>query len=160
MAMPDDAARPQAMPWDDPDVAWLTGLHEAGGDRYFNKEAHEQMLWWLALPDLVALVENDPAGKSPATCAALSDLAALNAKAVTAAAAAGYKLDSLLQPTQQHEKSIAVTAAHVVIPAPSPSSEVKTVPAKPSAAREDPTLDTEGDSAQEEAESSAERPQD
>jgi hypothetical protein len=160
MAMPDDAARPRAMPWDDPDVAWLTGLHEAGGHRYFNKEAHEQMLWWLALPDLVALVENDPAGKSPATCAALSDLAALNAKAVTAAAAAGYKLDSLLQPTQQHEKSIAVTAAHVVIPAPSPSSEVKTVPAKPSAAREDPTLDTEGDSAQEEAESSAERPQD
>jgi hypothetical protein len=28
-----------ALDWDDPDIVWLTGLHEAGGHRYFNKEA-------------------------------------------------------------------------------------------------------------------------
>ncbi len=56
-------APPSPIPWEDSDVIWLTGLHEAQGHRYFNKEAHEQVLWWRHLPQLVAIAEKDPAAK-------------------------------------------------------------------------------------------------
>jgi glycosidase len=39
--------------WSDADVRWLTGLHDASGVWYFNKESYEQMVWWSALPDLL-----------------------------------------------------------------------------------------------------------
>jgi glycosidase len=39
----------------DPDVAWLIGLHDAGGTVYYVKEPFEQLLWWLALPALLDL---------------------------------------------------------------------------------------------------------
>jgi glycosidase len=41
--------------WDDDDARWLLALHEAGGLKYFNKELHLQMLWWLQLPELLAI---------------------------------------------------------------------------------------------------------
>jgi hypothetical protein len=83
--------------WKDPDVAWLTGLHESDGHRYFNKESHEQMLWWLALPRLVALAGKDAAGRSARTRTALGELEVENDGATKAAKAAGYKLDALLK---------------------------------------------------------------
>jgi hypothetical protein len=82
--------------WDDPDIAWLTGLHEADGHRYFNQEAHEQMLWWRSLPRLVELAERDSAGRAAATRSAMQTLESENGAAVKAAKAAGYKLDELL----------------------------------------------------------------
>jgi hypothetical protein len=45
--------------WSDADVRWLTGLHEAENGWYFNKESHQQMVWWATLPELVK-VELDP----------------------------------------------------------------------------------------------------
>ena len=48
--------------WGDADVRWLTGLHEAGGVWYFNKESYEQMVWWSALPELLK-VEVDAAAE-------------------------------------------------------------------------------------------------
>jgi hypothetical protein len=39
--------------WSDADVRWLTGLHEAVSGWYFNKESHQQMVWWATLPELV-----------------------------------------------------------------------------------------------------------
>jgi Alpha amylase, catalytic domain len=92
----ESGAEPE-LAWDDPDVAWLTGLHEADGHRYFNQEAHEQMLWWVALPRLVELAERDPAGKAAATRTALQTLEDENDAVVTAVKAAGYKLDELLR---------------------------------------------------------------
>jgi hypothetical protein len=93
VAEPETAARPGTIAWDDPDIAWLTGLHEAEGHRYFNQESHEQILWWQALPRLVELAEKD---SSSATRSALQTLEASNDAAVKAAKAAGYKLDELL----------------------------------------------------------------
>ncbi len=39
--------------WSDADVRWLTGLHESADGWYFNKESHQQMVWWSTLPELV-----------------------------------------------------------------------------------------------------------
>src|SRR5207237_9613631 len=39
----------------DPDVAWLVGLHEYEGVRYFVKEPFERLLWWMALRALLTL---------------------------------------------------------------------------------------------------------
>jgi glycosidase len=41
--------------WDDADARWLLKVHEAGGEWYFNKELHQQMLWWMQLGDLLKL---------------------------------------------------------------------------------------------------------
>ena len=41
--------------WDDPDARWLLRVNESGGEWYFNKELHEQMMWWAQLPHLVEL---------------------------------------------------------------------------------------------------------
>jgi hypothetical protein len=41
--------------WDDENARWLLQVNEAGGEWYFNKELHEQMLWWMQLPDLLAI---------------------------------------------------------------------------------------------------------
>jgi glycosidase len=48
------AGLPRAV-WDDPDARWLMRVNESAGEWYFNKELHEQMLWWLHLPDLLEL---------------------------------------------------------------------------------------------------------
>ncbi len=92
-----DAATP-SLDWDDPDVVWLTGLHEAQGHRYFNKEAHEQLLWWICLPRFIAALEADPLAKSPATRTAVRALGSLTEAATAAAGSSGYRLD-VLSPT-------------------------------------------------------------
>jgi hypothetical protein len=58
--------------WEDPDAQWLIGLHEAadlqmGRTRYFNREQHEQLLWWIQLPVLVKRLsaENETALPAP-----------------------------------------------------------------------------------------------
>jgi hypothetical protein len=91
---------PPAIPWDDPDVAWLTGLHTAQGHRYFNKEAHEQLLWWLALPQLIAIAEKDPSVKSSVTRVSLHTLQGQLEESALAAAQSGYRLDPIVTPTE------------------------------------------------------------
>jgi hypothetical protein len=93
----DGKTREPRIPWDDPDVAWLTGLHEADGHRWFNKEGHERLVWWRLLPRLVDLAEKDPAGKSRSTSTALREIEAEAQKAAQSAEAAGYRLDELLR---------------------------------------------------------------
>ena len=48
-----DASRIPAALWQDPDVRWLTGYNEAEGHAYVNREQYEELLWWLALPELL-----------------------------------------------------------------------------------------------------------
>jgi hypothetical protein len=43
----------------DPEVAWLIGSNEHEGVRYFNKEQFEQLLWWMALPPLMEIAEEE-----------------------------------------------------------------------------------------------------
>jgi glycosidase len=41
--------------WKDDDARWLLQVHEAsGGNWYFNKELHQQMLWWIQLPEFLS----------------------------------------------------------------------------------------------------------
>jgi hypothetical protein len=89
-------APPPPMQWEDADVVWLTGLHEAEGHRYFNKEAYERILWWRHLPQLIAITEKDAAAKLAGTRAAIRDLEHANLVGVADAQAAGYRLDRLL----------------------------------------------------------------
>ena len=39
--------------WLDPDVRWLTGVHEAEGHAYLVREQYEELLWWLLMPSLL-----------------------------------------------------------------------------------------------------------
>jgi glycosidase len=41
--------------WEDGDARWLMKVHEVAGEWYFNKELHQQILWWIHLPDLLQL---------------------------------------------------------------------------------------------------------
>jgi hypothetical protein len=70
----------------DPDAAWLTGINEHQGKRYFVKELFDQLMWWMALPTLIDLAAASP---SPQAIRALErDVAA----SIEAAAVAGYRL--------------------------------------------------------------------
>jgi hypothetical protein len=41
--------------WEEGDARWLLKVHEAAGEWYFNKELHQQILWWIQLPELLEL---------------------------------------------------------------------------------------------------------
>ncbi|MGB7135227.1 MAG: alpha-amylase family glycosyl hydrolase [Acidobacteriaceae bacterium] len=90
----DERAMP-AVDWDDPEIGWLTGLHEAQGHRYFNREAHERLAWWLLLPQLITVAEQDPRLRSTATRGMIRELELAATAAVTAAKTAGYRLDEM-----------------------------------------------------------------
>jgi hypothetical protein len=84
--------------WQDPDVRWLTGAHEAEGRWYFIKESYEELLWWLQLPALCKMADN-MASPLPAPGAGASEahsMAKAIAEAVQAATSAGYSIDALL----------------------------------------------------------------
>jgi glycosidase len=76
----------------DPDIAWLIGVHEYEGVRYFVKEPFERLLWWMALPRLLALA--GPPAPAPEAMRALEQR--LRAR-MRAAAEAGYKVEALLE---------------------------------------------------------------
>jgi glycosidase len=48
--------------WSDADVRWLTGLHQSEDGWHFNKESHQQMVWWSTLPELIR-IDLDPAAE-------------------------------------------------------------------------------------------------
>jgi hypothetical protein len=96
--------------WDDADTVWLTGLHTAQGHRYFNKESHEQLLWWSALPQLIAAAAKDPSAKSSATRITLRALEGEIQEATTAAAQSGYRLNAMLQPQAANDEGTSTGA--------------------------------------------------
>jgi hypothetical protein len=75
--------------WQDSDVQWLTGTHTSQGVRYFNQESHEELLWWIQVPGLVA------ASPAEQRAAAQRSATAVD-RATRAAKDAGYRLDILL----------------------------------------------------------------
>ena len=93
------------MLWQDADVRWLTGAHEAEGRSYFVKEPYEELLWWLQLPTLCKLAaESVPARR------AIQEIGNAISGAVEAAASAGYSLDALLE-SEGSQPEAAQTAA-------------------------------------------------
>ena len=76
----------------DPDVAWLIGVHEWQGERYFNKESFEQFLWWMSLRALLQVASEDDAEATR-----LKALEGELQQRLKAAAAAGYRVEALLE---------------------------------------------------------------
>ncbi|MDT8067770.1 MAG: alpha-amylase family glycosyl hydrolase [Terriglobia bacterium] len=91
---------PATLSWEhDPDVAWLLGVHEYEGVRYFNKESFEQLTWWSTLPKLLEIA----AGES-----AVPELAKLEEQVrerFRAASEGGYRVESLLDSARQSTDS-------------------------------------------------------
>jgi hypothetical protein len=77
--------------WLDPDVRWLTGVHEAEGHVYLVRELYEELLWWLLMPSLLRL-----AGEPAPSRAAVRELSRTVEEALATAEAAGYRIDALL----------------------------------------------------------------
>ena len=84
----------QRAEWEDGDVQWLTGTHASHGVRYFNQESHEELLWWLQLPALLAAAPRTQREAAKASAASI-------AGATQRAKAAGYRLDVMLQRAAQ-----------------------------------------------------------
>jgi len=77
--------------WLDPDVRWLTGVHEDEGHFYVVRESYEELLWWLLVPSLMRMAEE--AQPSPA---AARELSRTVDEALATAEAVGYRIDSVL----------------------------------------------------------------
>jgi glycosidase len=76
--------------WLDPDVRWLTGVHEAGGKAYVVRESYEELLWWMLMPALLRL-----AGETAPNRAKVEEVSQGVEEALAAAEAAGYRVDAL-----------------------------------------------------------------
>jgi hypothetical protein len=76
--------------WEDPDVRWLAGVNESGGKTYFNQEATDELLAWMALPSLLAAAEGaEPVAELPGVEEVVAELSA-------STKASGYELDRFL----------------------------------------------------------------
>jgi hypothetical protein len=87
--------------WADADVRWLTGVHEAGGFTYFNKERFEELLGWLQLPALMEIAQ-EKAG----TTGALREVEDRVNAACETARLAGYQLQKYLGATREEGSSM------------------------------------------------------
>jgi hypothetical protein len=79
--------------WSDPDVRWLTGVHEADGLAYFVREPYEELLWWLLMPSLLRL-----AGEAAPSRIAAKEMSETVKEALSEAAAAEYRVDAMTHP--------------------------------------------------------------
>jgi hypothetical protein len=89
--------------WLDPDLRWLTGVHEAKGHAYLVRESYEELLWWMLMPSLLRL-----AGETAPSRAAVEQMSKTVEEALETAEAAGYRIDALLGTV---EESITVEMA-------------------------------------------------
>ena len=101
----DDTKKPRApFSWlQDPDVAWLIGVHSYQEVRYFGKEPYEQLLWWMALPALLRIAATPKVDR-----ASVEFLEEQIQARTRAAADAEYQVDGLFtvaQPVKQKTHS-------------------------------------------------------
>jgi glycosidase len=82
--------------WHDPDVRWLTGLHEAEGHFYLVREQYEELLWWLLMPSLLGL-----ASQPAPTTESIAALSKTVTEALTTVEEAGYCMDETLGSTPE-----------------------------------------------------------
>jgi glycosidase len=77
--------------WHDPDLRWLTGVHEADGHSYLVREQYEELLWWLLMPSLLRL-----AGEAAPSRSSVEEMSKTVHEALKTAEDAGYRIDTLL----------------------------------------------------------------
>jgi len=85
--------------WLDPDVRWLTGVHEAEGREYILRERYEELLWWLLMPSLLRIAGETAPSRVAANRAAVSAMSRAIGKALETAEAADYRVDLLRNPS-------------------------------------------------------------
>jgi hypothetical protein len=90
--------------WQEGDVRWLTGTHDSGGVHYFNQESHEELLWWIQVPALVAAMPSEQRAAAQQASAAVN-------RAGQAAKAAGYRLDRLMAAESRPGATVAAKKA-------------------------------------------------
>jgi hypothetical protein len=96
-----DSAEPVVLSpflWLDPDVRWLTGVHEAEGHTYLVRESYEELLWWLLMPSLLRLAGDTVPSHVAPNRAAVQAMSKGIEEALATAEAAGYRVDLLLPP--------------------------------------------------------------
>ncbi|HEV2709552.1 MAG TPA: alpha-amylase family glycosyl hydrolase [Edaphobacter sp.] len=84
--------------WEDPDFRWLIGLHDDEGQLYFNRESHEELLWWCKLPCLLRLA------RTPEQRELLQSLSSKLKEATTEASIAKFRLDLAFHLARQQNK--------------------------------------------------------
>jgi glycosidase len=97
--------------WLDPDVRWLTSVHETEGHEYFVRERYEELLWWLQMPSLLRLASESGFGLVAANRAAVRVMSASIDAALKTAKEADYRVDLLLG----SEKGVAAESAEAAI---------------------------------------------
>ena len=93
--------------WNDADVRWLTGTHEAGDFTYFVSEPYEELMWWLLMPSLLRL-----ASEAAPNRVAAQRMSRTVQEALDAAAKSNYRLETLLEsnePTPKHSANVVGT---------------------------------------------------
>ncbi len=124
----------------DPDVAWLINVHEWQGERYFNKESYQQLLWWISLRPLLDLASG--AQYAPLLQTLQNELASR----IKAADDSGYRVEALLKSSKLEETplvsdvkgSTAKSSVKEVVPAASPKPPAKKKATKTAAKKKPP----------------------
>lgn len=90
---PDSSSFAAPLSWvHDPDVAWIMGVHEYQGVRYFVKEPFEELLWWMSLRWLLEI-----AAEETVEVKAVRELEETIESRIKVAEEAGYRVESLLK---------------------------------------------------------------
>jgi glycosidase len=111
--------------WLDPDVRWLTGVHEAEGKAYLVRESYEELLWWMLMPALLRL-----AGVPAPSRAAVEQMSQAVEEALAIAEAAGYRIDALLGTREEAMVEVPAEAEIEVQPAVPGTPEIDSVEAQ------------------------------
>ena len=77
--------------WSDPDVCWLSGVHEAEGWHYVVREQYEELLWWLLMPELLKLAAVEQVNRT-----SVRELCSRVDEALKLAEEAGYRVEILV----------------------------------------------------------------
>jgi hypothetical protein len=105
--------------WSDPDVRWLTGVHEAEGHSYLVREQYEELLWWLQMPSLLRL-----AGEALPSPMAVAAVSRAIEDSLATAEAAGYRVDRLSGAPVAEAASDAADSASEPVAESAPKPEV------------------------------------
>jgi hypothetical protein len=97
--------------WSDPDVRWLSGLHDAGEYSYLVQEPFEELLWWLQMPALLRL-----AGQASTSKADVQDVSKGIQESLAEAKRAMYRLQNLLEPNRGDSAAKAKDGSAVLEP--------------------------------------------